>query len=243
MNGPMAPIYRLGLVASTMDELHAMAQDGAAAGTAVVAEEQVGGRGSRGRIWLSPPGGLWLSVLLRPTSASGLDLLSLRAGLAVSRVLSAMLVGEPVRLKWPNDLMLADRKVGGILCEARWQGESLGWVVVGIGLNVTNPVPEALQGIATNLTARLPGVAAADLVEPMVAAVEGTESESARLGPEELARFGELDWLWGRRLGSPAAGVAAGIAADGALRVRLAEGREVMLRAGPVELADSPVRA
>lgn len=237
----MAPIHHRGIVSSTMDELHAMAQDGAVAGTAVVAEEQVGGRGSRGRIWRSPRGGLWLSVLLRPASASGLDLLSLRSGLAVSRVLSSMSPGEAIRLKWPNDLMLGNAKVGGILCEARWQGESLGWVVVGLGLNVSNPVPDALRAVATNLATRLPGVIAAGLVEPMVAALAGIRSESARLDAEELTRFDGLDWLKGRTLQRPAVGVAAGISADGALRLRLGDGREIPVRVGPIELADSSV--
>lgn len=242
MTRAVASVHRLESVGSTMDVLHAMALDGAAAGTAVAAGEQSGGRGSRGRMWVSPRGGLWLSVLLRPSSASGLDLLSLRAGLAVAQSLSAMAEGEAIRLKWPNDLMLADRKVGGILCEARWQGEALAWVVVGLGINVVNPAPEGLRHVAANLKERLPGVSPEELIEPMAAALRGAETESARLSAVELERFEALDWLYRRSLTSPEAGVAAGIAADGALRIRLPDGREIGARAGPVELADSSVR-
>ena len=117
MIAPRPAIVRLARTASTMDALHELAQAGAPAGTAVVAEAQVAGRGSRGRGWSSPPGGLWLSVLARPRTA-GLELLSLRAGLAVAELLDRLGVGARARLKWPNDLMLDGRKAGGILCDA-----------------------------------------------------------------------------------------------------------------------------
>jgi biotin-(acetyl-CoA carboxylase) ligase len=135
--------------------------------------------------------------------------------------------------------MLGERKLGGILCEARWQGDALAWVVVGLGLNVTNPVPQALRGVAANLKERLPDISAASLAEPMAAAVRAAAAESARLTPAELDLFAGLDWLRGRRLKSPAAGVAAGIAADGSLRVATDSGHERPVRTGPVELADS----
>jgi BirA family biotin operon repressor/biotin-[acetyl-CoA-carboxylase] ligase len=225
-----------------MDELHARALAGAPGGTAVVAAEQTGARGSRGNPWISPTGGLWLSVLLRPERPSGLDLLSLRAGLAVSEALSSLDAGPPIRIKWPNDLMLGDRKVGGILCEARWQGDTLGWVVVGLGLNVTNPVPEGLRQEAGNLADRLPGRSAVGLAEPLAEVIQRIEVGASTLSPAELERFRALDWLRGRPLKAPA-GVADGIAADGALLLRLGDGRQVALRAGPVELADASLRA
>jgi BirA family biotin operon repressor/biotin-[acetyl-CoA-carboxylase] ligase len=236
-------IHRFDRVASTMDVLHARALEGAPAGTAVLAAEQTGARGSRGNPWISPAGGLWLSVLLRPERPSGLDLLSLRAGLGISEALSSMGPGTPIRIKWPNDLMLGDRKVGGILCEARWQGDALGWVVVGLGLNVTNPVPEGLRQSAGNLADRLPGRTAADLAEPIADVIRRIETETSTLSEVEAERFHALDWLRGRPLKAPSAGVADGIAADGALLLRLGDGRRVALRAGPVELADASFRA
>ena len=133
-------MYQYERVASTMDLVHELAERGAEAGSMVVATEQLQGRGSRGRPWHSPPGGLWLSALYRPPSTGGLELLSVRVGLAVARALDPY-VPTPVRLKWPNDLMHDGRKLGGILCEARWQGAALGWIAVGVGLNVRNPVP------------------------------------------------------------------------------------------------------
>ena len=140
-----------------MDLLHGLAADGAEAGTVVVAGEQTGGRGSRGRGWRSPPGGLWLSALFRPRASAGVELFGLRIGLAVADAIEALGPGVPVDIKWPNDLMVGDRKLGGILCEARWQGEALAWVVAGVGINVANAIPAELAGIATALAERLPG--------------------------------------------------------------------------------------
>ena len=238
-----APLHRLDCVGSTMDVLHAMALDGAPAGTAVVAREQTGGRGSRGRLWVSAPGGLWLSVLRRPETASGLDLLSLRVGLAVSGALLDLAPRAPIRLKWPNDLMLGDRKVGGILCEARWQGDALGWVVVGLGLNITNDLPMGLGDFAGSLGSTFPGRSADDLAEPLTEVIRMIDARNPRLDAEEIERFGALDWLYGRMVQHPASGIADGIDPEGALLLRLADGPRMALRAGPVELADSSLRA
>jgi BirA family transcriptional regulator, biotin operon repressor / biotin---[acetyl-CoA-carboxylase] ligase len=226
-----------------MDVLHAMAGEGAADGTAIIAEEQTEGRGSRGRTWHSPRGGLWLSVLARPSVPSGLDPMSLRAGLAVSRAVASLAPGERLRLKWPNDLMLGERKVGGILCEARWQGDTLAWVVVGLGLNVANAVPDAVRETAANLAQRWPDLDPAALVEPVVTAIRAIDVRSARLNDSELRSFHALDWLVGRALTEPIAGVAEGVEADAALRVRQADGRLMLARTGTVALAESSFRA
>src|SRR5436853_486199 len=128
-------------------------------------------RSRSGSRWRSSPplGGLWLGVLARPRTA-GLGLLSLRAGLAVAELLDRLGVGARARLKWPNDLMLDGRKAGGILCEARWQGAAPAWVVIGLGLNVTNAPPADLGAAATNLASVLPSVSAAGLETPVVEA-------------------------------------------------------------------------
>lgn len=221
-----------------MDLLHDLAADGADAKTVVVAGVQTGSRGSRGRGWRSPPGGLWLSALFRPRVAAGVELFSLRIGLAVAAAIETLGAGVPVHIKWPNDLMVGDRKLGGILCEARWQGQSLAWVVAGVGLNVVNPVPEELEGIAATLVEWLPEVTP-ELLEPEVTArLRALVEESERLGPAELADLRRRDWLHGRRLRAPASGTAAGISEEGALLVRTDGGTTVAVRAGTVELDD-----
>jgi BirA family biotin operon repressor/biotin-[acetyl-CoA-carboxylase] ligase len=235
-------IVRLTSTPSTMDALHALAEAGAEAGTAVVAEVQETGRGSRGRSWASPRGGLWLSVLARPRAAA-LEVLSLRAGLAVAELLETLGAEGRIALKWPNDLMLDDRKCGGILCEARWQGATPAWVAIGLGLNVTNAVPPALVETATRLASVLPALTVEALVVPMVNALRGVDAAAGTLGDGERTRFARRDWLRGRALAAPVAGTADGLAADGALLVRGPDGTTTAVRSGTVALAGTSATA
>jgi BirA family transcriptional regulator, biotin operon repressor / biotin---[acetyl-CoA-carboxylase] ligase len=240
---PASPsIVRLPSTPSTMDALHALAEAGAEAGTVVVAEVQEEGRGSRGRTWSSPRGGLWLSVLARPRAAA-LEVLSLRAGLAVAELLEMLGAEGRIALKWPNDLMLDDRKCGGILCEARWQGASPAWVVIGLGLNVSNAVPPGLAETATGLASVLPALTAEALVVPMVEALRRVDAAAGTLDDGERARFARRDWLRGRALEAPVAGTADGLAADGALRVRGLDGTTTAVRSGTVALARTSATA
>jgi BirA family transcriptional regulator, biotin operon repressor / biotin---[acetyl-CoA-carboxylase] ligase len=220
-----------------MDLLHQLAAEGGADGTVVVAGEQTSGRGSRGRVWRSPPGGLWLSALFRPRFLRGVELLSLRVGLTVAKAIEAVASGVRIAIKWPNDLILDDRKLGGILCEARWHGEELAWVVAGIGLNVTNAIPAELAPGATRLADRLPGIGPVSLEAPVIAGLRALDLSGDRLGPIELAALRERDWLRGRRLLAPVAGQVDGIAEDGSLVVRDAGGAMRAVRAGTVALA------
>jgi len=131
----------LGTVGSTQDVLKNWALDGAEEGSVVLAERQEKGRGRRGRPWASEPGNsLTFSVLLRPRlPLSTLPVLPLAAGLALCEACG---VGG---LKWPNDLLVADkgmrrqvtyRKLAGVLLEAQISGEEVAYVILGIGLNL-----------------------------------------------------------------------------------------------------------
>ncbi len=232
----MALIHRFDRLPSTQDELHRLAAAGAPAGTVVVAVEQEAGRGSRGRRWASPPGGLWLSFLCRPPQTVGVEVLTLRVGLAVAEAL-AQLGGVPaVALKWPNDLMLKDRKLGGILGEARWQGEALAWVVVGVGLNVQNRLPEAVRTPPARLADWRPDLEPEHLLPPLLARLAPLAESGSGLAAAELEAFARRDWLAGRELAAPVRGRAAGIAPDGTLQVTLPDGRIVGVSAGPVVL-------
>ncbi len=131
-------------LASTMDVAHRFAAAACPAGTLVLADRQTAGRGRNGRAWASAAGaGIWLTLVERPLDPSVLDILSVRLGLRVAYALDPF-VPTPVRVKWPNDLYLATTgesgKLGGILCEARWHGERLGWIAIGIGINLVTPV-------------------------------------------------------------------------------------------------------
>lgn len=229
-------LHRLDSVGSTQDRLHELAAQGAPAGTAVLAAEQTEGRGRRGRAWRSPRGGLWLSVLCRPVAAPAIEVLSLRAALAVARVLETRVPAVALRLKWPNDLILDDRKLGGILCEARWQGESPSWVAVGIGLNLANPVPAELAGQAIGLGWYAPELTPAALAPDLVTAIAAAGGIDEPLSPAEVAAFSQRDWLTGRVLSEPERGTAEGITVDGLLRVRQDDGTLSFVRSGTVVL-------
>lgn len=121
-------------------------REGAPEGTTILAEQQTGGRGSSGRTWQSLPGGLYLSVILRPNlPPQHVFQLTLLSAFGIAHGLSRV-SGVNVRLKWPNDLVVEQEgqlgKLGGILTETRIQGISLAGVVVGIGINWSNPVPQ-----------------------------------------------------------------------------------------------------
>ena len=220
---------------STMDTAHALAEAGAGHGTAIAAREQDAGRGRRGRAWASPRGGLWLSVICRPASRSTVECLSLRAGLAVADALEATESGlPPLQIKWPNDLYLEDRKVAGVLCEARWDGPSLAWVVVGVGVNVANELPEDLGTAAVTLLASVPSAEPDSLAEPVARAVAKAGLVTGPLDDAEFEQFRRRDWLWGRAVRAPVAGRAAGIARDGALLVKEPSGAMTRVAAGEV---------
>jgi BirA family biotin operon repressor/biotin-[acetyl-CoA-carboxylase] ligase len=235
-------LVQLASTASTMDVLHTLAESGAPEGTAVVADAQTAARGSRGRTWSSPPGGLWLSVLTRPRAAA-LELLSLRAGLAVAEALEAAGLPQGLALKWPNDLMLDDRKVGGILCEARWLGASPAWVVIGLGLNVTNAVPPEVSPVAARLADAWPALTPAALVAPVLRALRAVDPDPGPLRPDEQLSFAQRDWLRGRPIEAPVAGIGAGFDTDGALLVRTPDGTSAAVRSGTVVLANPSTAA
>lgn len=123
--------------------------------TVVLADSQLNGRGRRGRHWLSPEGNLYLSIAFKPRvhiRVLSIPLITLMAGVAVVEAVDR-LYGYRLSLKWPNDIMINDKKVGGILTESRLSPEKPPIFVIGIGLNITNmDFPEELRGLATTLS-------------------------------------------------------------------------------------------
>jgi BirA family transcriptional regulator, biotin operon repressor / biotin---[acetyl-CoA-carboxylase] ligase len=138
----LPPAYRLvsrEKVGSTNDEARQLARQGAAAGTVVWALEQTTGRGRRGRSWSSPRGNLFASLILRPfSSAEQAAQLGFVAGLGVGDALAELAPGlGAVLYKWPNDVLVRDRKIAGILLESEMgPHENLAFVIVGIGVNL-----------------------------------------------------------------------------------------------------------
>lgn len=140
-------------VGSTNDLVKDLAETGAPEGTLVLAEEQTGGRGRRGRVWHSPPrANLLFSVLLRPAvQVDGVFALTMGLALSAVEALEA-LAGVGARIKWPNDIYAGEKKLGGLLTEFSARGKDVAWVVLGLGLNVSW-YPEELRNQATSVLA------------------------------------------------------------------------------------------
>lgn len=143
---------------STNDVARELAAQGAPEGTLVVAERQAKGRGRMGRSWSSPAGGLWFSLVLRPAiHPSGVAGANFLAGVACAEALSS-LPGVRPRIKWPNDILLQDRKVGGILLELSAEADRVNHLVLGIGINVNvdlDDFPASLRSNSSSLAAHL----------------------------------------------------------------------------------------
>ncbi len=232
---PQCGVFRS--LSSSLDAVHDVAAQGAPAGTIVLVEEQTAGRGRDGRTWRSPTGGVWLGMLLRPP-VPVLGALSLRVGLVLADVVDELVGRGASRawLKWPNDVLVDDRKIAGILCEGRWQGETLQWLGVGVGMNVTNEIPAELTGRAIALREIRPEVRRIDVLDRLVPALVPLTTHHAPLTESECTAFARRDWLRGRQIRAPISGRAAGVRPDGALLVDTGAGT-TMVREGHVELS------
>lgn len=206
---------------STLDIAHLVAEAGAPDGTLVLADRQTAGRGRQGRRWDSPAGvGIWLTLVERAVPVDAVSVLSIRLGLHAAPVLDAF-AREPVRLKWPNDLYVEDGKLAGVLCEARWQGDQVAWVAVGMGLNVGSPGREGAAWLR-------PGTTRLAVLERLVPALRAAAAREGPLDEGELAAYAARDLGRGRRCQSPVPGTVGGIAPDGALLVDTAGGRQTV---------------
>ena len=218
------PRTHLRLTDSTNERARELAAAGAPHGTLVTATEQTAGRGRQGRRWSAPAGtALLMSLILREPPR----LLPLAAAVAV-----ASIAGEDARIKWPNDVQVAGRKIAGILVEGRPQER---WAVLGIGLNVAvrlEDLPPELHETAGTL-----GLSRDD-VEPTVERL--LHELEAWLGRDEAAvleAWRARDALRGREIRwAGGSGVASGVDDDGRLLVRLDGGGTAALDAGEVHL-------
>lgn len=158
-------------VGSTSDPLKELAADGAADGTALAAGEQTAGRGRYGRRWASPPGNLYMSVLLRDVGPlQQAAQLSFVAAVAMGEALSALTPDALLlRFKWPNDLLLDGRKIAGVLLESGGPSAAP-WIVIGTGVNLSSHPADA-RTPATDLAAEGAEIAAPALAARYLAAL------------------------------------------------------------------------
>lgn len=150
------PLYFFPTLDSTNTYAARLARDGAPEGTVVIADMQTGGKGRLGRTWVSPPRvNLYLSVILRPAvSIATAPSINLLAGVAVAETIASV-CGLTPAIKWPNDVLVNDKKVCGILAEMQAAGSTLHAVILGIGVNLNAPLsafPEELRGKASSLS-------------------------------------------------------------------------------------------
>ena len=138
-------------ISSTMDEAERLAIEGVEEGAVILAEEQTGGRGRFQREWVSQPGNLYVSIVLRP-SLRGLPYISVICGVAAARAIRKS-TGLTPTIKWPNDVRIGGKKVCGILVENTLQGNNVQHAIVGMGINVAlDPsTTVGLEDIATSL--------------------------------------------------------------------------------------------
>jgi BirA family biotin operon repressor/biotin-[acetyl-CoA-carboxylase] ligase len=227
---------------------------GAPHGSVVVAEGQTAGRGRLGRTFFSPPHrNLYTSVVLRPEiHLAEAPTLILAAAIAVAEAVGAT-VGDPeaASIKWPNDVQLAGRKTAGILMELHAEATRVGFLILGIGVNLNvsrEEFPEELREVATSL-AIFSGerVDRAAFARRLYGTLEEVMDTFCRSGFEGLrSRFEARFHMAGHRVevsevggSSKLSGVALGIDPSGALRVRSDDGRETRVVAGDVSLSGS----
>ena len=239
------PICHFETTVSTNDMAKTLGAQGAPEGTLVVAETQSAGRGRLGRSWHSPPGaGIYASLLLRPPlPPAELPQITLSAAVSVVRALTRS-VGVTPGIKWPNDLILRGKKLGGILTEMETESDQIRYLVVGLGLNINNPdFPKELSSTATSLF-REEGRSF-----PRVPILKTWLEEMEAIYLRFLARsFQEILEEWKQHsltLGKYVAvrqgtqhleGLALEVAADGALLLETARGEVIKVTSGEIAL-------
>jgi BirA family biotin operon repressor/biotin-[acetyl-CoA-carboxylase] ligase len=231
-------IRHIASTGSTNADMLALARDGVAEGTWLRADSQSGGRGRQGRSWVSPPGNLYASTLMRRMSGDPPPpSLAMVAAVALDSLLQGWLAPDRLTIKWPNDLLADGAKISGILLEGA--GEA---VVIGIGVNLAHH-PDLPDRPATSLAAL--GLSPPD---PADFAEELAASFAAGLARWRSEGLGPLLARWQQRAHPPGTALAVhapegrleglydGLESDGALRLKGADGRTHVVHAGDIFL-------
>jgi BirA family transcriptional regulator, biotin operon repressor / biotin---[acetyl-CoA-carboxylase] ligase len=214
-------------IGSTMDVARQLARQGADEGTVVIAESQSRGRGRLDREWISPRGGIYLTMILRPPiGPTYAPRISLMASLAVASTIRS-LYGIEAGLKWPNDVLIAGGKVCGILAEMEADVDRVKFVNVGIGMNANAPVSH-FETRATSLKAAVGrDISRKELLSALLLEIE--RQQSRLLEPELLEQWRRLSETLGKEVsivtpGQVVAGQAIDIDDTGALLIRTVDG-------------------
>lgn len=222
------------ITGSTNTDAMAAGRDGAPHGSVFFTDEQTAGRGRGDHGWQSVVGeGLYVSVLLRPTIAlESLPVIPLVAGLAAAQAIHVA-AGVDVDLRWPNDLLIGERKTGGILVESKTEAGAAAFVVIGVGVNVhQRAFDPGLSTPATSLDLESGRTISRQAL--LIALLESLQQETSGLHDSAVvaaipARVAKMStWLWNRRIEvhgpQSCVGVTAGLDARGFLLVRTDQG-------------------
>lgn len=224
---------------STNSEARRLAEAGAPAGTAVIADRQSAGRGRRGRSFYSPAGGVYLSIILRTADAAQIATVTARAAVATARAIEG-LCDAPVTVKWVNDLFIGRRKICGILAEAAIDpGAALPrYTVLGIGVNVEAvDFPPEVAAVATSLAREGYAVDRAALAAAILEEWARLEEERGPYLEEYRRRSAVLgQTVTVLRGGESYTAVAEEITDDAHLIVRRADGTRQELSSGEVSI-------
>jgi BirA family biotin operon repressor/biotin-[acetyl-CoA-carboxylase] ligase len=237
-----AQLHHFYKIGSTNTAAMAAAAEGAPEGSVFLAEEQTAGRGRGANIWESArSAGIYCSVVLRPAlPPAEVLVLALAAGLAVRAAIEQVDSRVSPDLKWPNDVLIAGKKVCGILTEMNAEATRVRYIVVGIGINVNQPsFPKEREGEATSL--RLTTGSEWSRVELAAALLKSLDREYRLLLEQKdasrsiLRRFAEQSsWVRGKQVrveenGSKVEGTTEGLNERGFLQVRTAQGLQTVL--------------
>jgi len=233
-------IYYLETCSSTQDVADSLAREGVSEGTVVISEKLTRGRGRMGRHWIADKGGLWLSIVFRPKEMRYIHLMSIAVGVAVANTIKQLL-NIDAKVKWPNDILVNDKKVAGILVEGKVEADRVHYLVVGIGINVNNDLPEELKENATTLKEiigrQIPRV---PILITLLKNIDEIYRELSRDAKERvLDLWRSLSATIGRMVkvithGEEIIGIAEDIDRDGSLIIRKPDGSKTKIYAGDV---------
>jgi BirA family biotin operon repressor/biotin-[acetyl-CoA-carboxylase] ligase len=239
------PVLHFVSLPSTNDLAKDLARQGYPEGSVIVSETQSAGRGRLGRVWESPPGtGIYLSVILRPRlPPTELPKLTLTAAVAVVEAIKEA-TGLLTGIKWPNDILLAGKKLGGILTEMETESDQMSHVILGVGLNINTPgFPEHLAGLATSLSGTGRKYSRLEIVRAFLRTLDAYYGRF--LGqefPAILEAWRQAAVTLGRQVtvkqgGGEISGLALDVAPDGALLVEKPGGEVARVISGEIQQA------
>jgi BirA family biotin operon repressor/biotin-[acetyl-CoA-carboxylase] ligase len=239
-------IYYYDAVESTNLVATELARQGAPEGTVVLADQQHSGRGRGSRSWHSPAGvGIYCSVVLRPrTTPARAQLITLMAGVSIVKAI-ALLTGLSPRVKWPNDILVNDKKVAGILLESMMSKAQIVYSVIGFGINVNNgpaDLPKNIRVKASSLLIELNKPV--DRSKLLIETFSELERFCHKLQQEDFpvileqwrhcsSTLGQRVLIWQKDRATE--GIAVDLTEDGGLLVGVEGGKQIVIHAGDVE--------